>query len=284
MSNLFNFNTEDSQSLESQNFLNNIDNSQNSQLMNLYSQTQDDFNFFDNSNKKINGIDNNNSKKKFPVLNNNNLTIIDEENTTPIKSQINNNNNNKSNLNTPIKPNNNNNDNNKNKMEVEINNNHNNNNINNPATKNNIETFALKLSQQVDEIEKENLSKSSLNINNNDLININVNNNNFLNSFINNSNKFIDEAIKIIDNLQITFNNYLDEYKKNFINDANLIKNLLILDSEKILENEEKNKIIDEKLNNLFNQMIAIFNDNRFKPFLLSQKQNLNIINNNNNK
>ena len=174
-------------------------------------------------------------------------------------------------------------------------------NNNNNIQKINIESYALKLSQQVDEIEKEkeNLSKSSININNNINNNIinnnniknndlnnnnNINNNNFLNSFINNSNKLIDEGVKIIDNLKIKFNNYLDEYKKNFINDANLIKNLLILDCEKTIENEEKNKIIDEKLNNLFNQMIAIFNDNRFKPFLLSQKQNLNININNNNK
>ena len=74
----------------------------------------------------------------------------------------------------------------------------------------------------------------------------------------------IDEVIckseKMMDNCKEEFCKQIDEHKRKYRKNAEFIKNLLIAETEYVISEEEKNKVIDSRMESLFNEMVNILN------------------------
>ena len=135
----------------------------------------------------------------------------------------------------------------------------------------NFDSYKCHLSQQIDQVEK--IALQSMNASENSKSN-NFNNN-FNAGFINNINEeellehqkfnqycsdLIDQAmnknIEYIDNIKKEFVNNLDLYKSKFRNNAEVIKKLILLYSDDVFQ-KEKNKII---ISNLADQLLSHIN------------------------
>ena len=53
---------------------------------------------------------------------------------------------------------------------------------------------------------------------------------------------------------------HIDEHKRKYRKNAEFIKNLLIAETEYVISEEEKNKVIDSRMESLFNEMVNILN------------------------
>ena len=158
-----------------------------------------------------------------------------------------------------------------------ISNNNINNNNNNPPFQNpnSIIEKGFKLSQQIDNLENEtkNTQKNSVKNNNNN--NNNERNNlqnkgiqksseqlsNMSQEFISKLDVFVNNGLNILENSKKEYINLVENYKNTFRKNANFLKNLLVINTEKIIKEEEKNKIIDQRMNQLFNELINLMND-----------------------
>lgn len=93
---------------------------------------------------------------------------------------------------------------------------------------------------------------------------INKINNGHLSAMSEQFNSKIDEMLfkseKIMDNCKEEFCNYIEEHKQKFRKNTEFLKKLLIAETEYIISEEEKNKIIDSRMETLFNEMINILN------------------------
>lgn len=195
--------------------------------------------------------------------------------------------NNNLNMNTNINHNNINNNNNSIKNFCNNNNNFNvyNNQHNNFQTNNNtngkyfkILSFSFLLKGILAHFQERNNSSISNIINNNNLNN-NSNNNNKAKQSLNKvkiQNNFSDEfncefkvktdeliqgVINKIDSMKNNFCNFVESFKQKFINDASSIKNILILNCDYNLQEEERNKIIDVRIEMLHKEIFSILNE-----------------------
>ena len=143
--------------------------------------------------------------------------------------------------------------------------------INSNNTLRNIIKKKYKLSQQIDnlEIEKKNSEKISVQNNNNSL---NYQKNNFDGSlteklsnlnqeFVSKIDVFVNNGLNVLENSKKDYCNLVDNYKNNFLKNVNFIKSLLVTNIENVIQEEEKYSIIDQRMNQLFNEMINLMND-----------------------
>ena len=93
---------------------------------------------------------------------------------------------------------------------------------------------------------------------------INKINNGHLSTMSEQFNAKIDEMLfkseKMMDSCKEEFCNYIEEHKQKFRKNTEFLKKLLIAETEYIISEEEKNKIIDSRMESLFNEMINILN------------------------
>ena len=150
-----------------------------------------------------------------------------------------------------------------------------NNNINPPPfqNQNSIIEKGFKLSQQIDNLENEtkNSQKNSVKNTNNNNERNNIQNkglqklpeqlSNMSQEFISKLDIFVNNGLNILENSKKDYINLVDNYKNNFRKNANFLKNLLVINTENIIKEEEKNKIIDQRMNQLFNELINLMND-----------------------
>lgn len=153
-----------------------------------------------------------------------------------------------------------------------------NNNINNNnkppfQNQNSIIEKGFKLSQQIDNLENDtkNSQNNSVKSNNNNNERNNIQNkvlqklpeqlSNMSQEFISKLDIFVNNGLNILENSKKEYINLIDNYKNNFRKNANFLKNLLVINTENIIKEEEKNKIIDQRMNQLFNELINLMND-----------------------
>ena len=155
-----------------------------------------------------------------------------------------------------------------------IQNNNINNNIKPPfQNQNSIIEKGFKLSQQIDNLENDtkNSQNNSVKSNNNNNERNNIQNkvlqklpeqlSNMSQEFISKLDIFVNNGLNILENSKKEYINLIDNYKNNFRKNANFLKNLLVINTENIINEEEKNKIIDQRMNQLFNELINLMND-----------------------
>ena len=155
-----------------------------------------------------------------------------------------------------------------------IQNNNINNNIKPPCqNQNSIIEKGFKLSQQIDNLENDtkNSQNNSVKSNNNNNERNNIQNkvlqklpeqlSNMSQEFISKLDIFVNNGLNILENSKKEYINLIDNYKNNFRKNANFLKNLLVINTENIIKEEEKNKIIDQRMNQLFNELINLMND-----------------------
>ena len=155
-----------------------------------------------------------------------------------------------------------------------IQNNNINNNIKPPfQNQNSIIEKGFKLSQQIDNLENDtkNSQNNSVKSNNNNNERNNIQNkvlqklpeqlSNMSQEFISKLDIFVNNGLNILENSKKEYINLIDNYKNNFTKNANFLKNLLVINTENIIKEEEKNKIIDQRMNQLFNELINLMND-----------------------
>lgn len=155
-----------------------------------------------------------------------------------------------------------------------IQNNNINNNIKPPfQNQNSIIEKGFKLSQQIDNLENDtkNSQNNSVKSNNNNNEKNNIQNkvlqklpeqlSNMSQEFISKLDIFVNNGLNILENSKKEYINLIDNYKNNFRKNANFLKNLLVINTENIIKEEEKNKIIDQRMNQLFNELINLMND-----------------------
>ena len=126
------------------------------------------------------------------------------------------------------------------------------------------------LSQQIDVIENETQKKSQRmqgneapQFNANKEINVNVSKgklSNMSEQFRVKMDEMIGRSEKLMDNCKEEFCKYIDEHKKKYRKNAEFIKSLLIAETEYVISEEEKNKVIDSRMESLFNEMVNILN------------------------
>ena len=149
-----------------------------------------------------------------------------------------------------------------------------NNNIKPPfQNQNSIIEKGFKLSQQIDNLENDtkNSQNNSVKSNNNNNERNNIQNkvlqklpeqlSNMSQEFISKLDIFVNNGLNILENSKKEYINLIDNYKNNFRKNANFLKNLLVINTENIIKEEEKNKIIDQRMNQLFNELINLMND-----------------------
>jgi hypothetical protein len=155
-----------------------------------------------------------------------------------------------------------------------IQNNNINNNIKPPfQNQNSIIEKGFKLSQQIDNLDNDtkNSQNNSVKSNNNNNERNNIQNkvlqklpeqlSNMSQEFISKLDIFVNNGLNILENSKKEYINLIDNYKNNFRKNANFLKNLLVINTENIIKEEEKNKIIDQRMNQLFNELINLMND-----------------------
>jgi len=81
------------------------------------------------------------------------------------------------------------------------------------------------------------------------------------NSFRVETDEHIKKTLSIFDHIKLNFCNFIENYKNKFIHDAELIKQVLIGETEFIIQEEEKNKMIDTRMEALFRDMMNILNE-----------------------
>jgi hypothetical protein len=155
-----------------------------------------------------------------------------------------------------------------------IQNNNINNNIKPPfQNQNSIIEKGFKLSQQIDNLENDtkNSQNNSVKSNNNNNERNNIQNkvlqklpeqlSNMSQEFISKLDVFVNNGLNILENSKKEYINLVENYKNTFRKNANFLKNLLVINTENIIKEEEKNKIIDQRMNQLFNELINLMND-----------------------
>ena len=81
------------------------------------------------------------------------------------------------------------------------------------------------------------------------------------NSFRVETDEHIKKTLAIFDHIKLNFCNFIENYKNKFIHDAELIKQVLIGETEFIIQEEDKNKMIDSRMEALFRDMMNILNE-----------------------
>jgi hypothetical protein len=81
------------------------------------------------------------------------------------------------------------------------------------------------------------------------------------NSFSLQTDEMIKKTISVFDNIKQNFCNFIENYKNKFIHDADLLKQVLLAETEFIIQEEEKNKIIDIRMETLFREMMNLLNE-----------------------
>lgn len=133
------------------------------------------------------------------------------------------------------------------------------------------------LSQQLDNLENEtqktpfepkNANNSTTPMNNDfqqEQCNYEKGSNGVLSSMIVQFNKNIDEMVnrteKMMDEYKCDICSYIDNHKMKFKKNAEFLKSLLVAETEIVLTEEERNKIIDTRMQALFKEMVNILND-----------------------
>lgn len=84
------------------------------------------------------------------------------------------------------------------------------------------------------------------------------------NSFRIETDENIKKAVAIFDNIKLNFCNFIENYKNKFIYDAEMIKQVLVAESDHVIQEEEKNRLIDTRMEALFRDMMNILNE--FQP------------------
>jgi hypothetical protein len=103
-------------------------------------------------------------------------------------------------------------------------------------------------------VQKNYLYDQNLNLNNSDGIADNLNQELFLKI-----KSVTDNFLTKYDAYSNKIHNYLDNYKRTFLNDVNLLYLILKEETVYIVSEEEKNRVIDEKIKIIFNEMIGVF-------------------------
>jgi hypothetical protein len=92
----------------------------------------------------------------------------------------------------------------------------------------------------------------------------NKNNYELSNSFRIETEENIKKAVAIFDNIKLNFCNFIENYKNKFVHDAEMIKHVLVAETDHIIQEEEKNRLIDARMETLFRDMMNILNE--FQP------------------
>jgi hypothetical protein len=117
--------------------------------------------------------------------------------------------------------------------------------------------------------------QQSLNINNNN-VNNNTNsyqnsktptkyNSNILNEFNENFNNQVRKVIDMYDQFKLVFCNNIDEAKRKFLYNTDQIREIVINDTERILDSEERNRELDMKMMIVYKELQNVMNE--FKNF-----------------
>ena len=72
--------------------------------------------------------------------------------------------------------------------------------------------------------------------------------------------EMISKSEKMMENCKEELCKHIDEHKRKYRKNAEFIKNLLIAETEYVISEEEKNKVIDSRMESLFNEMVNILN------------------------
>jgi hypothetical protein len=81
------------------------------------------------------------------------------------------------------------------------------------------------------------------------------------NSYRSETDENIKKAIGIFDNIKLNLCNFIDNYKNKFIHDAETLKQVLLAETEYVIQEEEKNRMIDTRMDALFRDMMNILNE-----------------------
>jgi len=81
------------------------------------------------------------------------------------------------------------------------------------------------------------------------------------NSYRSETDENIKKAIGIFDNIKFNLCNFIDNYKNKFIHDAEMLKQVLLAETEHVILEEEKNRMIDNRMEALFRDMMNILNE-----------------------
>jgi hypothetical protein len=68
-------------------------------------------------------------------------------------------------------------------------------------------------------------------------------------------------GLNVMEGLKSSFCSFIENYKIKFIKDTEIIENVLNLDAENIISNEERNKIIDQRMDILFKDLFSILSE-----------------------
>lgn len=80
-------------------------------------------------------------------------------------------------------------------------------------------------------------------------------------NFILQTDDIISKTLNLLESIKGNFCMLIDNYKNKFSRDAELIKQILVAETEHILVEEEKNKMIDMRMETLFKEMMNLLND-----------------------
>ena len=73
--------------------------------------------------------------------------------------------------------------------------------------------------------------------------------------------QLIVNMINVVDGLKINYCEFLDNFKTKFVEDAEFMKNVLIAETIQTLDDEDRNKIIDNRMEGLFREMMGILSE-----------------------
>lgn len=79
--------------------------------------------------------------------------------------------------------------------------------------------------------------------------------------FIQSIDNMLNQTEKIMDNYKNEYCFFIDEHKTKFRKNVEFLKQLLVAETEFVLNEEEKNKVLDNRMQTLFNEMMNILND-----------------------
>ena len=79
--------------------------------------------------------------------------------------------------------------------------------------------------------------------------------------FILSIDNMVTQTEKIMDNYKNEYCLFIDEHKAKFRKNVDFLKQLLVAETEFVLNEEEKNKVLDNRMQTLFNEMMNILND-----------------------
>lgn len=80
-------------------------------------------------------------------------------------------------------------------------------------------------------------------------------------TFLNTTEEMIANTMQTMEDLKTNFCSLVDKYKERFLVNAELLKEILFQETEFTIQEEEKNKVLDDRIETLFREMMNILNE-----------------------